>query len=392
MKDKKFETRAVRIQSERTLYKEHSVPVFETSSFVFGSAEEAKVVFADGQEGYIYSRFNNPNTDEFIEKMCALEGADSGIATSSGMAAVFLSMAGILRAGDHILASRHLFGTTHSLIEQILPKWGITHSYVNMNNKEEIASSLLPATRMIYVESPSNPGLEIIDLEWIGKFSKKHDLYFTADNCFATPYLQNPIRYGADFVIHSATKFIDGQGRTTGGAILGREKFINEIVPFSRIIGTTMSAFNGWILSKSLETLSIRMEKHCSNALSMARYLENHGEVLWVKYPFLRSHPGYKLAKKQMKMGGGLVTFELKGGEARAMRFINALKLLSITSNLGDSRSSVTHPATTTHSKLSPEDRHEAGITDGMVRVSAGLEHIDDLCNDLENAIALSGK
>jgi O-succinylhomoserine sulfhydrylase len=390
MKDKKFETRAVRIQADRSSYKEHSVPIFETSSFVFNTAEEAKAVFANEKKGYVYSRYNNPNCDEFVQKLCALEGTESGVATSSGMAAIFLGMAGILRAGDHIIVSRHLFGTTHMLVEQVLPKWGITHSYANMNNPDEIESCLLPATRMIYVETPSNPGLEVFDLVRIGKFSGKHDLFLTVDNCFATPYLQNPAEHGADFVIHSATKFIDGQGRTIGGAILGREKFMNEIVAFSRIAGTTMSATTGWILSKSLETLSIRMEKHCSNALLMAQYLEKHNEVLWVKYPFLQSHPNVRVAKKQMKLGGALVTFELKGGQSRAMRFINALKLFSITSNLGDSRTAITHPATTTHSKLLPEERAEAGITDGMVRVSVGLEHIDDLCGDLEYAITHS--
>ncbi len=391
MKDRKFETRAVRIQAGRSLYKEHSVPIFETSSFIFNSAEEAKAVFADEQKGYIYSRFNNPNSDELVEKLCALEGAESGVATSSGMAAVFLCMGGILRAGDHVIASRHLFGTTHLLVEQVLPKWGITHSYANMNNLQEIESCLLPATRMIYVETPSNPGLEVFDLSWIGKFAKKHDLFFVVDNCFATPYLQNPVRYGADFVIHSASKFIDGQGRTIGGAILGKERFMNEIIALSRIAGTTMSATTGWILSKSLETLSIRMERHCANALLMAKYLENHPEVLWVRYPFLQSHPNVRLAKKQMRLGGAMVTFELKGGQSRAMRLMNALSIFSITPNLGDSRTAITHPATTTHSKLSPEDKLESGITDGMVRVSVGLEHIDDLCSDLEHAIAHSG-
>ncbi len=391
MKDRKFETRAVRIQSERSPHKEHSVPIFETSSFIFNSAEEAKAVFADEKKGYIYSRFNNPNTDEFVEKLCAMEGAEAGVATSSGMAAVFLCMGGILRAGDHVIVSRHLFGTTHLLVEQVLPKWGITHSYANMNHPKEIESCLLPSTRMIYVESPSNPGLEVFDLTWLGRFAKKHDLFFVVDNCFATPYLQNPVKYGADFVIHSATKFIDGQGRTIGGAILGREKYMNDIVHLSRIAGTTMSATTGWLLSKSLETLPVRMERHCNNAHSLAGYLENHGEVLWVKYPFLKSNPHIKLAKEQMKMGGAMVTFELEGGQSRAMRFINALKIFSITPNLGDTRTSITHPATTTHSKLTPEQKVEAGITDGMVRVSVGLEHIDDICDDLENAIAKSG-
>ncbi|MBN2213228.1 MAG: aminotransferase class I/II-fold pyridoxal phosphate-dependent enzyme [Bacteroidales bacterium] len=392
MKNKKFETRAIRTQAIQSSYKEHSVPIYETSSFVFNTAEEAEAVFAEKKSGYLYSRYNNPNTDELVSKLCLLENAESGVATSSGMAAVFLSMGGILRAGDHIILSRHLFATTHLLVEQVLSKWGITHSYVKMNNPEKIVTCLLPSTRMIFVETPSNPGLEIFDLELIGKFSKQHDLYFVVDNCFATPYLQNPMKYGADFVIHSTTKFIDGQGRTIGGAILGKEKFMNDIITLSRMVGTTMAPTTGWLLSKSLETLSIRMERLCSNALSMAEYLENHPDIEWVKYPFLSSHPNYKLARKQMRLGGALVTFELKGGRPRAMKFINALKLFSITPNLGDTRTTITHPATTTHSKLSDEERTEAGITDGMMRVSVGLEHIDDLIEDLENAISYSKK
>jgi O-succinylhomoserine sulfhydrylase len=392
MKNKKFETSAIRIQAARSSHKEHSVPIFETSSFIFSSAEEAKAVFADEKEGYIYSRYNNPNTDEFVSKLCALEDAESGIATSSGMAAIFLGIAGILRAGDHIILSRHLFGTTFLLVEQVLSKWGIAHSYANMHDLDEVESCLIPSTRMIYVETPSNPGLEIFDLELIGRFAKKNDLFFVIDNCFATPYLQNPVKYGADLIMHSATKFIDGQGRTIGGAILGKEKYMSDIITLSRFVGTTMSATTGWILSKSLETLSVRMERHCSNALTMAKYLEDHKEVNWVRYPFLQSHPDYRLAKKQMKHGGALVAFELKGGQSRAMRFVNALKLFSITPNLGDTRTCITHPATTTHSKLSAEKKAEAGVTEGMVRVSAGLEHIDDIIGDLEYAISHSKK
>lgn len=387
MNDKKFETKAIRIQAERSGYKEHSVPIFESSSFIFDSAEEAEAVFSDLKKGYVYSRLSNPNNDELVNKLCALEGTESGIATSSGMAAIFLGMAGVLQAGDHLIASRHLFGTTHLLIEQILPKWGISHSYVNMNNQEEVAENLLPGTKMIYVESPSNPGLEIFDLKWLGNFSIKNDLFFVIDNSFATPLLQNPVKFGADFIIHSTTKFIDGQGRTLGGAILGQERFIKDIASISGIVGTIMSPATACILSRSLETLSVRMQRHCSNALKLAEFLENHEEILWVKYPFLKTHPGYKLAKKQMKSGGGLVTFELKGGRDRALQFINALKLFSITSNLGDSRTSITHPSTTTHSKLLPEEKIRTGITEGMIRVSVGLEHIDDIIEDVANAI-----
>lgn len=387
MKDKKFETKAIRIQLEKSPFKEHSVPVFETSSYVFTSAEEARAVFAEEQSGYIYSRFNNPNCDEFIQKLCALEGAETGVATSSGMAAIFLGIAGLLSAGDHLVVSKNLFGTTHLLINQILPKWGISHSYADLSNKRSLKSNLLPTTKMLFVETPSNPGLEIFDLEWLGNFANENDLYLTVDNCFATPYLQNPLKYGADFVIHSSTKYIDGQGRTIGGAILGKEKFMKDIVMLSRITGPTMSATTAWLLSKSLETLAVRMEKHCENALAMAEFLEGHAELLWVKYPFLKSYPNFKLAKKQMLRGGGIVSFELKGGLKRALKFMNSLKILSIASNLGDTRTIITHPVTTTHSKLLPEERRDAGITDGMLRLSVGLEHIDDLIKDVEQAI-----
>ncbi|MBN2612356.1 MAG: PLP-dependent transferase [Bacteroidales bacterium] len=387
MNNRKFETKAIRIQLEKTPFKEHSVPLYETSSFVYNSAEEASAVFAEEQGGYIYSRFNNPNCDELIQKLCTLEGTETGIAASSGMAAIFLSIAGVLNAGDHIIASKNLFGTTHMLLNQVLPKWGISHTYADMSDMKSVKNALLPTTRLLYVETPSNPGLEIFDLEKLGKFTGSNDLYFVVDNCFATPYLQLPLKYGADFIVHSTTKFIDGQGRTIGGAVLGSKLLMKDIITLSRITGPVMPASTGWLLSKSLETLAVRMEKHCSNALRLAEFLENNQEILWVKYPFLKSHPQYRLARKQMTLGGALVSFELKGGMKRAMKFINALQLFSISSNLGDSRSIITHPATTTHSKLSAEERKDAGITDAMVRVSVGLENVSDLMEDLERAI-----
>lgn len=389
-KDLKFETHCVRIQAKRSSHKEHSVPIFETSSYIFDSAEEARAVFADEEEGNIYSRFSNPNTDEFIQKLCALEGAEDGIATASGMAAVYLSLNALLRPGDHVLASRQLFGTTHLLFTQVLSKWGISHTYVDMKDQQEWKDNLLPTTRVIYTETPSNPGMDLADLKWLAKFAAKNDLYLIVDNCFATPYLQNPIRMGADVVIHSATKFIDGQGRTISGAVLSSKDIIKEIRTLSKITGPTMSAFTAWLLSKSLETLSVRMERHCENALNLARFLEKHPEVSWVKYPFLPSHPQYKLARRQMKLGGGLLSFELKGGAGRARKFLNALQLMSITSNLGDTRTTLTNPATTTHSKLTEEERKASGITDGMIRVSTGLEHIDDIKADFEQAIEKS--
>jgi O-succinylhomoserine sulfhydrylase len=389
-KTRKFETNSIRIQAKRSLHKEHSVPVFETSGFIFDSAEEARDVFAETAAGNIYTRFSNPNSDEFIQKLCALEGAEDGIATSSGMSAIFLSMISILQPGDHILASRQIFGTTHSLITQVLSRWGISHTYADIKNTDEWERNILPITKIIYAETPSNPGLDLIDLKWLCKLAEKHGLYVIIDNCFATPYLQNPIEFGVDLVVHSGTKFIDGQGRTIAGAVVGKKENIKSIRMLSKIIGPTMSPHTAWLLSKSLETLAVRMERHCFNALQLARYLEKNKQVAWVKYPFLLSHPQYKLAKKQMKSGGGLVTFELKGGLKRAMKFLNALQLLSLTSNLGDSRTTVTHPPTTTHSKLTPKERKESRITDGMIRVSVGLEHIDDIISDVEQAIKKS--
>ncbi len=384
---KKFDTLAVRLQADRSQHREHSVPVFETSSYVFSSAEEARAVFAEEIPGNVYSRFGNPNTDELVSKLCALEGAEDGVATASGMAAVYLGLTALLRPGDHIVSARQIFGTTHLLFTQILPQWGISHSYADINNKKEWEENIMPATRLIYAETPSNPGLDLIDLKWLGKLARKNDLYLIIDNCFATPYLQSPIQYGADLVVHSTTKFIDGQGRTIGGAVLGNQEIMKEVRMLSKITGPVMSPHTAWLLSKSLETLSVRMERHCSNALALARYLEKVKDVVWVKYPFLPSHPQYHLARRQMKLGGGLVTFELKGGQKRAHRFIDALQMMSITSNLGDARTTVTHPATTTHSKLSPADKKMSGITDGLVRVSVGLEHIDDILADFDQAI-----
>ena len=314
----KFETHCVRTQAKRSSHKEHSVPIFETSSYIFNSAEEARAVFAEEEEGNIYTRFSNPNTDEFIQKLCALEGAEDGVATASGMAAVYLSLNALLRPGDHVLASRQLFGTTHLLFTQVLSKWGVSHTYVDMKNQQEWKDNLLPTTRVIYTETPSNPGMDLADLKWLARFAAKNELYLIVDNCFATPYLQNPILMGADIVIHSATKFIDGQGRTISGAVLGSRDIIKEVRTLSKITGPTMSPFTAWLLSKSLETLSVRMERHCENALRLARFLEKNEEVNWVKYPFLPSHPQYKLARRQMKLGGGLLSFELKGGASKS--------------------------------------------------------------------------
>lgn len=387
-----FETNAIRTQAEKTDFREHSVPLYMTSSFTFEDAEQARALFADEIQGNIYTRFSNPNNTELIEKLCLLEGTEDGIATASGMAAMFGSMAAFLQSGDHVVASRSVFGSTHQLLTMLFPKWGISHTYVDIATPETWESAILPNTKMIFIETPSNPALDIVDLEWLGKLAKAYKLILNVDNCFATPYLQNPAKYGADIVTHSATKFIDGQGRTIGGAILGSKELIKQVRFFARHTGPSMSPFNAWILSKSLETLAVRMERHCDNAFKLATYLEGLDSVNKVKYPFLTSHPQHELAKKQMRLGGGVVTFELKGGIAQGKKFLDALKMCSLTANLGDSRTTVTHPASTTHSKLKEEERQAVGITAGLVRVSAGLEHIDDIVKDISQAIEKSEK
>lgn len=389
-KSKKFETNAIRTQVPRTPLREHSVPIYMTSSFVFDDAEQARALFADEIPGNIYTRFSNPNNTEFIEKMCLLEGAEDGIATASGMSAVFTSMAALLKSGDHLLVSRSVFGSTHQILTMILPKWGITHTYADIDKPEQWESLIQKNTTMIFIETPSNPALDIIDLEWIGALAKKHNVLLNVDNCFCTPYLQQPISYGADIVIHSGTKYLDGQGRVIGGVIVGRKELIKDVRFFARHSGPSLSPFNAWILSKSLETLSVRMERHCENATKFAQHLEKHSEIEFVKYPFLKSHPQYHLAMKQMKLGGGIVTFVVKGGIYRGRKFLNSLQMLSHTANLGDTRSIATHPASTTHSKLSEAERIAVGILPGLIRISVGLEHIDDIIADVEQALEQS--
>jgi O-succinylhomoserine sulfhydrylase len=387
-----FETQAVRTQADQSTYREHSVPLYLTSSFTFEDAEQARALFADEIPGNIYTRFSNPNTTEFIDKLCLLEGAEDGIATASGMSAMFTSMAALLKSGDHILAARSLFGSTHQILTMIFPKWGITHSYADIDKPETWEKLIQPNTRMIFVETPSNPALDMIDLEWLGRLATKHKLILNVDNCFATPYLQQPMKYGAHIVTHSATKFIDGQGRAIGGAIVGKKELIKDIRFFARHSGPSMSPFNAWILSKSLETLAVRMERHCDNAHKIAAHLEKHPEVERVIYPFLPSYPQYDLARKQMRLGGAIITVIVKGGVERGRRFLNALQLLSLTANLGDTRSIATHPASTTHSKLSDADRAAVGILPGLIRISAGLEHVDDIIADITQALEKSAK
>ncbi|MBN7812713.1 PLP-dependent transferase [Algoriphagus sp. H41] len=384
-----FETDAIRIQS-RSDQREHSSSIVLTSSFTFGSAEEARAMFAEEIPGNIYSRYANPNSSDLIEKVCAAEGTEDGLATASGMAAMFGSMAALLEQGDHVLASRSLFGSTHQLLTRVFPKWGITSTYGDISDCQNWDKLVQPNTKMLFIETPSNPGLEIIDLEWAGKFAEAHKLILVVDNCFATPYLQQPAKWGAHIVAHSATKFIDGQGRVIGGLILGKKELIKEVQFFTRHTGPSISPFNAWVLAKSMETLAVRMDRHCENALKVASYFEGNAELEAVKYPFLKSHPQHDLALKQMKAGGGIITLTLKGGGARAQRFIDQLQMVSITPNLGDSRSIVTHPASTTHSKLSAEERARVGITDGLVRLSVGLEYCDDIIKDVEQAIEKS--
>lgn len=382
-----FETNSIRISPSKSNQKEHSAPLYLTSSFTFDSAEEARATFAEEIEGNIYSRYANPNSSDLIQKVCSAEGTDDGIATASGMAAMFGSIASLLQQGDHVLAARSLFGSTHQLLTRVFPKWGITSTYGDISDFENWEKLVQPNTKMLFIETPSNPGLEIIDLEWAGKFSKAHNLILVVDNCFATPYLQQPAKWGADIVTHSATKYIDGQGRVLGGLILGRADLIKEVQFFTRHTGPAISPFNAWILSKSMETLGVRMDRHCSNALKIAEHFDGNKEINFVKYPFLKSHPQYELAKKQMSQGGGIITLDLNGGLERAQRFIDKLDMISVTANLGDSRSIVTHPASTTHSKLSERERQRVGITNGLIRLSVGLEHFEDIISDVSKAL-----
>lgn len=387
MKEKKFETLAVRTQANRSEHKEHSVPLYLSSGFVFDDAEEMRGAFAEEFKRDLYSRYSNPNTSEFIEKVCLMEGAEAGFAFATGMAAIYSSLAALLDSGDHVISARSVFGATHSLFTKYFPKWNISCDYFDVNHPEEIEELIRPETKIIYAETPTNPGVDILDLELLSNLAKKHNCLLVIDNCFATPYLQNPIKFGADLVIHSATKLMDGQGRVLGGVTVGRADLMQEIYLFSRITGPAMSPFNAWVLSKSLETLGVRADRQCENALKVAEFLEAHPKVNWVKYPFLKSHPQYEIAKKQMRLGGVVVAFEVKGGVNGGREFFDAIKMCSLSANLGDTRTIVTHPASTTHAKLAQEDKLAVGITDGAVRLAVGLEHVDDIIADIAQAI-----
>lgn len=382
-----FETLAIRTQTERTQFDEHSTPLYLTSSFIFQDAEDMRASFAEEKSKNLYSRFSNPNVTEFTDKIAKMEGAEAGYAFATGMAAIYSTFATLLNAGDHIVSCQSVFGSTHTLFTKYFPKWNIETTYFKAEDAENVEKYILPNTKILYLETPTNPAIEVLDLEFFGKIAKKHNLIFIVDNCFATPYLQQPIKYGADVVVHSATKLIDGQGRVLGGVAVGREDLIREIYLFARNTGPAMSPFNAWVLSKSLETLAIRVEKHCENALKVAEFLESHPNVELTKYPFLPSHPSYEVAKKQMKLGGNIVAFEIKGGIEGGRAFLDKIKMCSLSANLGDTRTIVTHPASTTHSKLSDEERNEVGITAGLVRCSVGLENVDDIIADLKQAL-----
>lgn len=381
------ETEIIRTRLGASHNREQVTPLYMASGFTFDTAEQARAAYAGDQPGYVYTRWDNPNGDELVARLCRLEGAEAGLPMASGMAAVFTVLAGLLNSGDHVVASRSLFGATHQLLTTIMPRWGIAHSYADCELTETWPALFRPETRLCLIETPSNPGLTLVDLAWIAALCHERDVLLVVDNTFATPVLQRPLAFGADLVVHSTTKFIDGQGRTIGGAVLGDRLLMNELIHFARQTGPTLSPFNAWLLSQSLETLPVRMERHCANALALAEWLEGHPAVGRVGYPFLPSHPQYDLARRQMSAGGGVVTFEVAGGLAAGWRFLDALKMCNIVANLGDARTTVTHPASTTHSALTDGERRAVGITPGLIRVSVGLEHIDDIIGDIEQAL-----
>lgn len=390
MREPKPQTVAVRTQAQASPHAEHSVPLYLTSSFTFENAEEMRAAFADEFERDIYSRFTNPNVAELAEKLRLMEGAEAGHAVASGMSAVFATFAALLKTGDHILACRSVFGSTHTVLTKVLPRWDIGHTYVDATTPDRWEDAITDRTRMIFVETPTNPALDVIDLAWLGELAARRGLLLVVDNCFATPVLQRPIEWGAHLSVHSATKFIDGQGRVLGGAVVGREDLVAEIFSFCRSTGPSLSPFNAWLLSKSLETLALRMERHCENALTLARVLLGVPGITDVRYPFLDSHPQHVIARRQMSAGGGILTFRLEGGIDQGRRFLDAVRMCSLTANLGDTRTIVTHPASTTHAKLTEDERLAVGITPGLIRVSVGLEDISDVTEDVLQAIASS--
>ncbi len=387
--NKGFATKAVRVGHKRTAESEQSEPIFPTSSFVFESAEQAAARFGGDEPGNIYSRFTNPTVRTFEQRLAALEGGESCVATSSGMSAILSTMMALLSAGDHIVSSMSIFGTTRVLFDKYLSKFGVSTSYVKLIDLDDWKAAITPETKMLFLETPSNPMNEIADLEALSELAKANDCLLVVDNCFCTPALQRPLEFGADIVVHSATKYIDGQGRCIGGAVVGDAKRVGEdVYGFLRTAGPTMSPFNAWTFLKGLETLDLRMKAHSASALEVASWLESQPLVSHVFYSGLPSHPQHELAKKQQSAFGGIIAFEIKGGKKDAWYLINALEWLSITANLGDSKTTITHPATTTHGRLTEEARAAAGITDGMLRLSIGLESVDDIKADLARGFA----
>lgn len=383
-----FDSLAVRAGQQRTAEGENSEPMFLTSSFVFESAAHAAACFGGTEKGNIYSRFTNPTVRTFEQRLAALEGGERAVATSSGMAAIMATCMGLLQAGDHVVCSRSVFGTTNVLFEKYMKKFGVQTSFVPQTDVAAWQAAMTPQTKLLFVETPSNPLCEIADIRALADVAHQHGALLVVDNCFCTPALQKPLELGADIVIHSATKFIDGQGRCLGGAVVGRQKEMEEVFGVVRTCGPTMSAFNAWVFLKGLETLRLRMNAHSDNALALATWLEARPEVARVHYAGLPSHPQHELAKRQQSKFGGVVSFELKGGRDNAWRFIDATRLMSITANLGDTKSTITHPATTTHGRLSPEAKAAAGITEGLIRIAVGLEDVGDLQRDCERGLA----
>ncbi len=384
------ETLALHTGIHRSQFNEHSEAMYLTSSFVFDSAAQAAARFSGNESGNIYSRFTNPTVTAFEERLAILEGAEACIATSSGMSAILACVMGLLSAGDHIVASRSLFGATVNLFNNILKRFNIDTTYVSATDINSWQAAIQPNTKLFFLETPSNPLTEVSDITELSKVAKKAGIWLAVDNCFCTPILQKPLELGADIVIHSATKYLDGQGRVLGGAVLGKRDLLMDggIYGFLRTAGPTLSAFNAWVILKGLETLKIRVEAHSANALQMARWLESQSNVTRVFYPGLMSHPQHELAKHQQKSGGGIVTFEVKGGREAAWRVIDSTCLISITANLGDAKSTLTHPATTTHARISQEARDAAGISDGLLRIAVGLEAVQDLQADLARGLS----
>ncbi|WP_226610829.1 O-succinylhomoserine sulfhydrylase [Marinobacter nauticus] len=378
------DTLAVRAGQIRTGQLEHSDAIFPTSSFVYGSAAQAAARFGGEEPGNIYSRFTNPTVQAFEARIAAMEGGERGVATASGMAAILSTCMSLLKSGDHVICSRGVFGTTNVLFQKYMARFGVETSFVSLTNTDEWKAEVRPATRMLFLETPSNPLCEVADLAALSAIARENDALLVVDNCFCTPVLQRPLEQGADIVIHSATKYLDGQGRCVGGVVVGPAKYLDEIYGFIRSAGPTMSPFNAWVFQKGLETLPIRMRAHCDNALELALWLEQQDCVEKVYYAGLQSHPQHELAKKQQDGFGGVLSFLVRGGREQAWKFIDATRMISITANLGDVKTTITHPATTTHGRLSPEDKARAGITENLIRLSVGIESIKDLKTDLD--------